>query len=236
MKPQGTFKPEAIEQLYAAYAEKHGETLGYDIQAQSFSEAYDYMTCERTDGSKYGTSGQCRKGVETTPGSEDKSKKPATPKQIASAEAKLDKLEAKLKQANEKESEYESAVRGAGYGVARGVAQARAQAGPRRMAEKWRNKAMELEGQVREQKRLVNEMKGIKEAPKPAPTPASAAPKTPADVRRDKLRKLESSINSRAGAIISKHGKDSPQFQKFFAKYAPKLEKVQGELRNMMFG
>lgn len=67
MKPQGTFKPEAIEQLYSAYAEKHGSELCYDINAQSFSEAYDYMTCERPDGSKYGTSGQCRKGTEVSP-------------------------------------------------------------------------------------------------------------------------------------------------------------------------
>ena len=233
MKPQGTFKPEAIEQLYSAYAEKHGSELCYDVNAQSFSEAYDYMTCERPDGSKYGTGGQCRKGTETSPGSDEKPSKPATPKQIASAEAKLDKLKESLRKAEEKESEYASAVRGAGYGVARGIAQARAQAGPRRMEEKWRDKALQLGTQVREQQKLVNQMKGIKEeAPKSAP----AAPKTSADVRRDKLRKLESSINSRAGAIISKHGKDSPQFQKFFSKYAPKLEKIQGELRSTAFG
>lgn len=67
MKPQGTFKPEAIEQLYAAYAEKHGETWEYAAQAQNFSEAFDYTTCERPDGSKYGTLGQCRKGKEVSP-------------------------------------------------------------------------------------------------------------------------------------------------------------------------
>jgi len=67
MKTQGTFKPESIEQLYAAYAEKHGNESGYDTEAQNFSEAYDYTTCERPDGSKYGTSGQCRKGKEVSP-------------------------------------------------------------------------------------------------------------------------------------------------------------------------
>lgn len=67
MKPQGTFRPESIEQLYAAYAEKHGGGMGYDVNAQSFAEAYDYMTCQRPDGSTYGTSGQCRKGKEVSP-------------------------------------------------------------------------------------------------------------------------------------------------------------------------
>lgn len=67
MKPQGTFKPESIEQLYAAYAEKHGASDSYDESAQSFSEAYDFTTCERPDGSKYGTGGQCRKGKEVSP-------------------------------------------------------------------------------------------------------------------------------------------------------------------------
>lgn len=75
MKPQGTFKPESIEQFYSSYAEKHGAYEGYEDSAQSFSEAYDFTTCERPDGSKYGTGGQCRKGKETTPGSEEKPKR-----------------------------------------------------------------------------------------------------------------------------------------------------------------
>ena len=29
-------------------------------------ERYDFTTCQRADGSKYGTGGQCRKGTETT--------------------------------------------------------------------------------------------------------------------------------------------------------------------------
>lgn len=67
MRHTGTFKPESIEQLYAAYAEKHGSEMGYDVEAQSFAEAYDYTTCQRPDGSTYGTSGQCRKGKEVSP-------------------------------------------------------------------------------------------------------------------------------------------------------------------------
>lgn len=67
MKSRGTFKPEAIEQLYSAYAGRYGEDQGYDARARNFSEAYDYTTCERPDGSKYGTSGQCRKGKEVSP-------------------------------------------------------------------------------------------------------------------------------------------------------------------------
>lgn len=67
MKTQGTFQPEAIEQLYAAYAERYGEEQAYEANAQSFSEAYDYATCQRPDGSTYGTAGQCRKGKEVSP-------------------------------------------------------------------------------------------------------------------------------------------------------------------------
>lgn len=57
MNSLGHITPEALELFYSAYAEK-----------------YDYATCERPDGSKYGTSGQCRKGKEVAPGSEDKPK------------------------------------------------------------------------------------------------------------------------------------------------------------------
>ena len=93
MKSQGTFTPESIEQLYSSYAEKHGASEDYDHSAQNFSEAYDFTTCARPDGSKYGTGGQCRKGKETTPGSEEKptakkGRKPSprvSPKQAAKA-------------------------------------------------------------------------------------------------------------------------------------------------------
>jgi len=50
----GTFSPEAIE----AFTEAVGE--------ENFSEGlFDFTTCERSDGSLYGTSGHCRKGTQT---------------------------------------------------------------------------------------------------------------------------------------------------------------------------
>ena len=229
MKSQGTFTSESIEQLYSSYAEKHGASDSYDENAQNFAEAYDFTTCERPDGSKYGTSGQCRKGKESSPGSEDRPKKPATQKQIASAEAKLAKLEEKSKAADfEARSAYQ-AIAGAGAGMARGPGMARAQAPARRRAERAADKASKATAAVIAQRKLVNEMKGIKEeAPKPAP-------KTPKDLRQDKLRKLETSINSRARAIAEKNGRESPQFKKFFDKYAPKLSKIQDELKKNAF-
>lgn len=63
------FTDEALKAAYALAELKYSE----DPEDQlAFAEAYNYTTCERPDGSKYGTSGQCRKGKETTPGSEDK--------------------------------------------------------------------------------------------------------------------------------------------------------------------
>lgn len=64
MKTQGTFKTESIEQLYAAYAEKHDAVEGYEEQAENFSESFDFARCQRADGSFYGTSGSCRLGKE----------------------------------------------------------------------------------------------------------------------------------------------------------------------------
>ena len=50
----GNFSPEAIE----AFTEAVGE--------ENFSEGlFDFTTCERSDGSLYGTSGHCRKGTQT---------------------------------------------------------------------------------------------------------------------------------------------------------------------------
>ena len=50
----GNFSPDAIE----AFTEAVGE--------ENFSESlFDFTTCERSDGSLYGTSGHCRKGTET---------------------------------------------------------------------------------------------------------------------------------------------------------------------------
>jgi len=50
----GTFSPEAIETFTKAVGE------------ENFSEGlFDFTTCERSDGSLYGTSGHCRKGTQT---------------------------------------------------------------------------------------------------------------------------------------------------------------------------
>jgi hypothetical protein len=57
----GNFSPDAIE----AFTEAVGE--------ENFSESlFDFTTCERSDGSLYGTSGHCRKGTETDPLARDK--------------------------------------------------------------------------------------------------------------------------------------------------------------------
>ena len=102
MKPQGTFKPESIEQLYAAYAEKHGASDSYDESAQSFSEAYDFARCQRPDGSFYGTSGQCRMGKEA--GAKQEEPKGAgaagggaNAAKIAKYDKKISGLESKIK-------------------------------------------------------------------------------------------------------------------------------------------
>jgi hypothetical protein len=50
----GNFSPKAIE----AFTKAVGE--------ENFSEGlFDFTTCERSDGSLYGTSGHCRKGTQT---------------------------------------------------------------------------------------------------------------------------------------------------------------------------
>lgn len=53
------FTDGALRNAYALGALKYSEN---PEDQQAFAEAYDFMTCERPDGSRYGTAGQCRKG------------------------------------------------------------------------------------------------------------------------------------------------------------------------------
>ncbi len=48
------------------------DEVAYQAFLDAAAEKYDFATCQRSDGSKYGTGGQCRKGTPTTPGSDDK--------------------------------------------------------------------------------------------------------------------------------------------------------------------
>lgn len=69
MKSQGIFKPKAIKQFYSSYGEKYDAPESYDKNAQKFSEAHDFATCERPNRSRYGIADgkQCRKGKEVSP-------------------------------------------------------------------------------------------------------------------------------------------------------------------------
>ena len=42
---------------------------------EAASDKYDFTTCQRPDGSKYGSNGRCIKGSETSPASKDDKKK-----------------------------------------------------------------------------------------------------------------------------------------------------------------
>ena len=68
------FTDEALRNAYALGALKYSENPG---DQQVFAEAYDYATCERPDGSKYGTGGTCRKGKEVAPQEKGKAKGPS---------------------------------------------------------------------------------------------------------------------------------------------------------------
>lgn len=48
------------------------DEVSYQAFLNAATDKYDFATCQRPDGSKYGTGGQCRKGTPTTPGSDDK--------------------------------------------------------------------------------------------------------------------------------------------------------------------
>lgn len=57
------FTDEALRNAYALAELKYSENEEDQV---AFEEAYNFTTCERPDGSRYGTSGQCRKGTETS--------------------------------------------------------------------------------------------------------------------------------------------------------------------------
>ena len=46
----------------------------YALFMEMATEEYDFTTCQRSDGSKYGSNGRCIKGSETSPGSNDQGK------------------------------------------------------------------------------------------------------------------------------------------------------------------
>jgi hypothetical protein len=66
------FTTEALRVAKALAELKYSESEEDQVR---FSEAYDFATCQRPDGSKYGTGGRCRKGTETTPDAEEKPKR-----------------------------------------------------------------------------------------------------------------------------------------------------------------
>jgi len=211
--PFGGFTEEALAAYQKALAEKAGT---------DFAEggSYDFTTCIRPDGSAYGTGGKCRKGSEGEA-------KPASPAVIAREEAKLARLKIKEAAAEEKLSTARGArmMAGARAGtMIRGARESRANAAADRAA----GKASEATMQRIEQERKLNELKGIK------PKVEKPQPKTKETVRREKLSKLETSINNRAKELIGKHGDNSPEFQKFAARYGSILEKIQDEKQTLI--
>jgi hypothetical protein len=57
MKNLGSFDPKAVELFEANFSE--------NFKFSEDTESYDFTTCQRPDGSFYGTGGQCRKGKES---------------------------------------------------------------------------------------------------------------------------------------------------------------------------
>lgn len=57
------FTEEALKAAQALAELKYSESEEDQLR---FSEAYDFATCQRPDGSLYGTRGKCRKGTETS--------------------------------------------------------------------------------------------------------------------------------------------------------------------------
>ena len=51
------------------------EELAWEAFQQAALDKYDFTTCQRPDGSKYGSNGRCIKGSETSPASKDDKKK-----------------------------------------------------------------------------------------------------------------------------------------------------------------
>ena len=51
------------------------EEAAYEAFLEAAKDKYDFTTCQRPDGSKYGSSGRCIKGSETSPASKDDKKK-----------------------------------------------------------------------------------------------------------------------------------------------------------------
>jgi hypothetical protein len=218
----------------------------------SFNEeaqaVWDFVRCQRPDGTIYGSrSGRCKKGTpvgDEVGKADDKAARrkarraarkerqkestpTASPAAIEKEEKKLETLGKRLAAAEEKVS----SARG-------GVTTARAKAGTRLMtagqrranaaANKNITKAQLLAEQVREQKKKINEMRGIK------PKASKPAPRTAKDNRRDKLRKAIDSINARAGRISASKGKDSPEFKRFVQKYGETLNKLMDEQRQLL--
>ena len=101
---RGKPSPEAAKAIKEARAMVKKALLDEAKNARNFSEAYDFTTCARPDGSKYGTGGQCRKGKETTPGSKEEAKGGgaaagggANAAKIAKYDKKISGLESKVK-------------------------------------------------------------------------------------------------------------------------------------------
>ena len=159
-------------------------------------------------------------------------KKPGTapkpsPAVIAREEAKLAKLKEREAAAEERLSTARGAraVAGARAGsMVRGDRENRAIAAANRAA----GKASEATMARIEQERKLNELKGIK------PKVEEPRQKTKETTRREQLSKVETSINNRAKKLIEKHGENSPEFERFGAKYGPILEKIQDEKQKLI--
>ena len=50
------------------------DASAYEAFQQAALDKYDFTTCQRSDGSKYGSNGRCIKGSETTAASKDSKK------------------------------------------------------------------------------------------------------------------------------------------------------------------
>lgn len=96
---------EALEQLA-----KRDYSLESVFSQTANGGYYDFTVCERPDGSKYGTGGQCRKGKETSATEKEKSDKPKglverAKSAVKSAVRKVTGAEAREKKAEEKKAE-----------------------------------------------------------------------------------------------------------------------------------
>ena len=70
---KGKFR--AAETVAYKMTQHHGfDQVSWQAFQEAAAEKYDFTTCQRSDGSKYGSKGRCIKGSETSPASKDDKK------------------------------------------------------------------------------------------------------------------------------------------------------------------